>query len=62
MKDNGPLRSWNCKGCLNTHFEITPKGIFEYCTPMREGRHRKKWKGNYIVCLDKITEEDNGSH
>ena len=49
------LSSWNCKGCINTHFEITPDGIFEFCTPMREGCHRKEWQGNHIECLDKVT-------
>jgi len=48
--DDLPLRSWSCKGCTN---KVQINGA-TYCRPMTEGRHRKEWRGNVIVCLDKI--------
>lgn len=44
-----PLRSWTCKGCTN----IVIINGETYCRPGIEGRHRKEWQGNTIVCLDK---------
>ena len=52
------LESWNCKGCTNIEYRIMPEGIFAYCLPMVENRHRKEWQGNKIVCLDKTTESE----
>lgn len=52
----GNLRSWSCKGCLNTELRITPQGeIAEYCSLYKNGKKpRHVWvTEDFIDCLDK---------
>lgn len=54
-----PLHSWTCKGCTNICFRLINGEVCEYCRPVIEGRHRKKWvTETFIDCLDKTTDPD----
>ena len=55
------LKSWTCKGCIQTEMRITPEGeIAEYCKFTDDNGHsnRTEWQGDMLVCLDKKTRED----
>ena len=57
------LKSWDCKGCTNTEYRITKDGIFEYCIPLSKNKLRTEWRGDEVVCLDKVEGKgwrDNG--
>lgn len=52
----GKLKSWTCKGCINTEYRITPQGeIAEYCSFYKNGKTpRHEWvTDTFIDCLDK---------
>lgn len=54
------LRSWTCKGCINTVLRITADGdTAVYCKYYKSAkRPRIKWvTDNFVDCLDKRTEE-----
>lgn len=57
----GRLKSWNCKGCVNTEMRITPQGdIAEYCKFYKNGKTaRHEWvTEDFIDCLDKRTNDE----
>lgn len=55
------LKSWTCKGCLNTEMRITKNGLAEYCrfTDDNGNSNRTEWHGDLVTCIDKRTENDD---